>query len=351
MAITLDTVPSVAFTGAPYIISGSSSCTSVPNSHHHRIVLVVTVTFSQLDKVVREFIYNLSTGAKSLFSFNLSETLHYLIRKRHAYNYNEQTGEPSEVSYNKPTISLVLKEVYSVNGKVVHPNTDVTYPISGAVAKPYVIEGTLSDIERKLHPDWSDLKVYTTENKLPLTKRPKKGGIFFLGSRSRLAYFTGGYAFWSTPLRRVGTWIDYNTGVTTTIIVEPKDIMKKLLFVNSFGMIEDAVAFSEDRKSIGTKSNIISGMRPNSFSAQRNLYKRATPGDTEIELSSGPVNEEWAEWWVTEVLRSERAWLYDEKRNYWMEGVIVPAEKNTIIDRTKSQASVIPFTFRCTMQS
>ena len=353
MAINLSPIPELAFSGAPYLITGSSTCTSVSHSSHHRVTLKVTVyinTFRTTPRTEeREYVYMLNPSAPT-FSFNLSELLQSIYRRYRVFNYNYDTNEPADV-YIKLQMSFVLREEYVVDGEVQHPDTDVIYPATPYLDKPSVIDGHPTDFERIINPEWQDIKSYTDENKLPLTKRPTTGSVFFLHNTYRLTYFTNGQMQRSVAPTKVGPYHDLLTQRSMRVIEKPTDIMRRFLFLNSFGIIEDALVFAEVKKTIGIKSSVMESMRENTFSGQRTLYSRATPGDTEIELSSGPVNEEWAEWWVTEVLRSERAWLYDEKRNYWMEGVIVPAEKHTIIDRSKSQASVVPFTFRCTMQS
>jgi hypothetical protein len=61
-------------------------------------------------------------------------------------------------------------------------------------------------------------------------------------------------------------------------------------------------------------------------------------------MSSGFVNREWAEWWLTEFVVTRKAWMYDN--GTYIPDAIIPEETNKLYDRAKPGLISVNFSVR-----
>ena len=240
---------------------------------------------------------------------------------------DEHRYEPTEFSYPSYQIAIELYEEYLVDG-IVHKVSGQGLTQSGKI---YI--GTLSDMDRMLG-----------RRPARWTRKPT-GSPQLAWTGFRLSVpgaATADGVEWEDPscqekTVQPGSDTDRNTyGVSA-----PRDSYQ-LRFINSLGVHEDCylqglrtteVAIDTDRYVIARKETVTDFSR--SVVVKKNDREK-------WKLSTGPVNDEWQQWYLHEVLLSRWAWLLVAGR--WIPCHIVPEETVTGMDRQKASVLEVVFT-------
>lgn len=119
-------------------------------------------------------------------------------------------------------------------------------------------------------------------------------------------------------------------------------------FVNGLGVVESVSA--EVRKSktyeITSKTDVFSGS--SSFFPKRRLISRNGNPVLVLKMSSGAVNEDWADWWVNEFLASNRG-VWIRLDDIWLPCVVMPEDSITVFDESKNELISINFTVKLSL--
>lgn len=119
-------------------------------------------------------------------------------------------------------------------------------------------------------------------------------------------------------------------------------------FVNLLGGIETATAISLPKQTTQKESSEYTVTAPASFNeVRRNLIKKLLSRKS-WSMSSGPVDEDWYEWWCEEFLQTEQAWIY--LSGLWVPCSIVPDDDTEGTDWSSGEMSAVSFTVKLNIQ-
>lgn len=121
--------------------------------------------------------------------------------------------------------------------------------------------------------------------------------------------------------------------------------MRNFLFLNGFGLMESVTAVTKESLSYGTESEqfvVPSGI---GFRSHTRIASYAQQPFVTIEMSSGYVNREWAEWWINEFCTTRKAWMIVDGR--FLPVAIIPEETVDLYDRSKPDLLAVNFIVRC----
>lgn len=115
------------------------------------------------------------------------------------------------------------------------------------------------------------------------------------------------------------------------------------LFVNRRGAVETCSAMMKESLDISIETTSYNRVERPTFSPSRSLMTLTSGDRRSWDMSSGYVDREWARWWTSEFLMSERHWM--RIGNKFIPVIITPAKKSVnIYDKTKQQMPHVDFT-------
>lgn len=120
--------------------------------------------------------------------------------------------------------------------------------------------------------------------------------------------------------------------------------MRNFLFLNGFGLIESVTAVTKESLSYETQSEQYAIPKEIGFRAHTQIASYAQQPFVSLEMSSGYVNREWAEWWINEFCTAKRAWMMI--REGFFPVAIIPDETVDLYDRSKPDLLAVNFTVR-----
>jgi hypothetical protein len=262
-----------------------------------------------------------------------------------AYEYTPHT-EAGTQSYPYFLLNASAWDEYMENGVFKTTESSALSPVTPF----YFFLGAFTDFERVQS---SDARGVTT-----LTRKPANGEV--VPADAPLYIY---------PLSFTYTADDWFSGTshaapTTTAVVVPgllnnipgrtvwqaniPDEYVAFQFVNGYGVIESAYAFTLPDESV-TKTvkeyTISTPMRFNKIN--RNIVRKS--GSRHVfKMSSGPVTEEWQQWWLEEFLNTEQCWMYH--KGSWLPVSIVPDEETSAISRSKEDLPEVQFTVKLNIE-
>lgn len=121
--------------------------------------------------------------------------------------------------------------------------------------------------------------------------------------------------------------------------------MRNFLFLNGFGLIESATAVTKESLSYETESEQFVVPSEIGFRSHTRIASYAQQPFVTIEMSSGYVNREWAEWWINEFCTTRKAWMMADGR--FLPVAIIPEDTVDLYDRSKPDLLAVNFTVRC----
>lgn len=151
----------------------------------------------------------------------------------------------------------------------------------------------------------------------------------------------------SSSVKDGGLVLNSSTGVfrpRTGYLRTNADGVHFLRFINGFGTIENISVRSKDKLSYEVSGDTHSlvqkaGVRP----TDRRYATKSQPAGV-YELSSGYVPQQWAEWYVQELITSPRVWM--QIGGKWVPALIEAKDDCVIYDRTKPEMPHVDFTLR-----
>lgn len=130
------------------------------------------------------------------------------------------------------------------------------------------------------------------------------------------------------------------TGKSKHVVV-PSPFMRHFLFLNGFGLIESITATMREKMkyTIDSEKFIIPG--DVNFKGYTRVVSYTKSPQVELEMSSGYVNREWADWWMNEFLPSGRGWMLQDGR--YIPIAIIPEDNYKLFDKSKPGMIAIQF--------
>lgn len=327
--------------GSPIMVTVTSE-SGLSNATFHRVKLIVTAALST-DGKSQVFELSAPAGSNEDVEFDISTAL------RSVASGYEHSKVSAATTY--PYISYTLKayDEWMLNGILTEEYNVQISPSSGS---HYALMGAFTDMERALSNGTESVKAFT--------RKPAQGEVCAKGEI--LVY----PAAVDTPLKITdvissGPTISLVTLNTDgqqvyggrTIYVDPNAKNRILFqFVNGYGVVEtiSAETLEEVGSSGTTEVDIITA--PSSFNKPRAEVARRSDRRTVYKCSSGYVNKEWAEWWVTEFLGGDafrrsghsQCWVF--LGGNWLPCTVVPDDDITLYDRSKPGLIHVDFEVR-----
>ena len=120
--------------------------------------------------------------------------------------------------------------------------------------------------------------------------------------------------------------------------------MKHFLFLNGFGLIESITAMTRESLVYAAESEVYVVPSDIGYRSRTRSVTYADTPQAEMGMSSGYVNRDWAEWWMTEFAVTRKAWMLDG--GIWIPVTIIPEEENTVYDKANPGLMAVNFTVR-----
>lgn len=346
-------IPNAFFANSPAIVKGTSDCVSIQNSSMHSVICKITIGIPE-GTYSEELIYPLDpSGENAEFMFNLSNACQNALEIRNKYELPNSTPWVVGVKYE-------LRERYLYDKETVL--SDIQYKSARSFAYP----GGLTSIERMSHSEYEDIANITPA---ALTRFPSnERRIAFIGTLFMVPVLGGvsgddetnpgspkNYGAIRPIFSRVGI-IDVKMdpyvpgGILKFYSIQPSDEYRQICFINGFGIQEmvcvkckESHVIDGDKKIYFTEN--IKGFEPT-------VSVKSYPGKYEnyIKLATGVVSKAFAEWFMYEVCKSHKVWMYDLNIDEWIEGAITHDKTVTSIDKVKGAGCSIEFTFYPSIQ-
>ena len=349
MAINVIQQPAeVAFSGDPIITKVK---TTLVGKTFLRITLLCQV------KAVRaseEYIYeerlSYPVSDDGIATFNVGSTVQTALEK---YAQQQVNGTTVSQTLYAAKYQLTFKDVYldgmqEVEGSTVvsewfnavmgslteyermtMPNQDTTQVIGSGRMLTRKPEGEVIAQGIDLYvPAVSTLNdsinYYTVQGAIKKTLSKYTGGAFVPVS---LPVSTGSLALGSL---RIDT--DVETGKEKTVVVAHPS-MRHFLFRNGLGLIESISAIMREAMEYSIESNQYIIPSSINFAGYTRVLSYTQTPKIELDMSSGYVNREWAEWWINEFVTTREAWMLEQGR--YIPVAIIPEDSNKLFDKSK----------------
>lgn len=361
MAVTFTQLPgTLNFSNNPILLTAK---TSLSRKTFLRIICEATFQLAGDNTEVYKEAYSSPVSDGGTVTFNLSNASKVYYNQK----INEITSTDASM-YAMQTLSIQCYEKW-IDSYGEQTGTKVN--VSGEIL---ILPGGLTDFERMKLTN-IDLEALIGDAK-ELSRKPQYGGVVYPGERILMPYFsmtanakeTSSAAYsngdYSTELYvrqpkavgLVGFEIDdshVGKTVTTSIsvgrnliskIVPLSDKVKFLRFINGFGAVENISVCVNDtlEYAINTEESTLIG-EPSFRNINRRMSRKTTDTGS-YALSSGYVNNVWAEWFTHEVLMTPRAWMLID--GVWVPGDIIPEDTVQMYDRTEPGLQNVGFTFK-----
>lgn len=359
MALQITQQPgSVSFAGDPIIAKAK---TTLSDKTFLRIVADCTV------KVLRsgdEFQYSESytyfVGSDGVATFNVANTVRAALDK---YVEQEVNGVTVSQTLYTAQFQITYKEMY-LDGVLEVTSSTVTSEWYKAVM------GRLTEYERMTASNADTASLLGSGRILsrkPAGERVPKGIDLYLPAISTvsdtLSYYTQQTEKKAYSQYTGGTYVPASLKISTDalsegvltvgisqeaagekVVVPQIPVMKHFLFLNGFGLIESVTAITKESFSYTIQAETYTVPAEINYRGHTRTVSYADSPQAELEMSSGYVNREWAEWWLSEFVTTRKAWMLDG--GIYLPVAIIPDEENIVYDRTKPGLLAVGFTVR-----
>lgn len=303
-----------AFFGSPVTIPVTATAIT-PEPSFHRLVVVVTInntksfTFSApVTNDYRQVTFDISSAFKA-------------FAEQHEYKADVLN------SYPKLTATMQAYEDYMINGEAWNEQYQATGPV---IAGLYA--GALTDRERM-----------TGERPSRYSRKPTSSPeIVFNGMTFLLPVATTSGAIVSDPA--VTPYVvgrDTIPSEANVYAVKPDGDCYELRFINSLRVHESLhvrslrkteVDIQTDKYVISRQETLTKFSR--GLAVKQNNHERWT-------LSSGPVDRQWASWYIHEFMMAEDVWMKAD--GLWVPCHVLPEETTQFLDRSRPNLIEISF--------
>lgn len=360
MAINLLQQPAaVAFAGDPIITKAKTTLTGKAFLRIKLLCQVKAVRTSE--EYVYEESLSYSVSEDGIATFNVGSTIQTALDK---YAQQQVNGTIVTQTLYAAKYQLTFKEVYLSGTQEVEGSTVVSEWFNAVM-------GSLSEYERMTMPNQDTTQVIGSGRML--TRKPE-GEIIAQGidlyvpavstlsdsisyyavqgdNKKTLSKYTGGVFVPASLLISTGSLAlgslridtDIETGKEKTV-VSAHPSMRHFLFKNSFGLIESISAIMREAMKYSIESNQYIIPSNINFSGYTRVLTYTQTPKVELDMSSGYVNREWAEWWINEFVTTREAWMLEQGR--YIPVAIIPEDSNKLFDKSKPGMISVQFKVR-----
>lgn len=316
--------------GSPIIVAVTAESPG-SKATFHRLMLVVKAAL-QTNPDYEDYVLSWPASDGEVIEFDISSALRSKL-KEHEYN---AVTESTTMPYVKYTLQAY--DEWMIDGIIYDEQNVRNY--GGYL---FALGGAFTEVERYLSN--------TSKNVTKFSRKPESGevcnlGDIYLSSASPSEPITFATQLESGPtvevfnLQEKGLQTIHNRN----IFVEENPDRWLFQFINGLGVIETASCLTLEAMQYEFKNerNILNSFRQFRPKIARSM-SRYTSGQA-YEMSTGPVNREWADWWCNEFLCCPASWVRIDGK--WFPCTIEPDEEVEIYDRTEESLISIIFTMR-----
>lgn len=142
-------------------------------------------------------------------------------------------------------------------------------------------------------------------------------------------------------------WSGLNVPPVFIYVVPQPPFARYFEFVNRLGAVESIYTFGRAKRKTSPSQERQVKRHNNSFKPTTRYVKRTLQEEQTWELSTGPVNREWAKWFSAEFFTAEQAWMYSDAAGDMVPVIVESDEDISIYD--ESAAEVLDLQFKVTM--
>lgn len=327
--------------GSPIIVSVTADSVS-SSATFHQVKLKVVAALST-DSVYTESILASPCKNGEVVTFDISSALRAAAAKY------EHLRVSADTTY--PYIKYVLSawDDYMIEGYMYEKQNLVEYN-SGATL--YALFGAATDAER--YYSGASMSVASFSRK-PLTGEVCALGDLYVAPQSPSAPITLTSTITTGASIQVATLTTeglQTVGGRTVYVDGNAQNRIQFQFVNGFGCVESASAETLPTVSNNGDSAIENISAPASFNRFARLSISKQSRQTAIKCSTGPVNQEWANWWINEFMGGDpfrngghgQCWVM--RSGKWWPCIIIPDDDMKVVDGTKGDLISLEFEVR-----
>lgn len=300
----------------------------------HRVKMEISVALStdySFDKYLQSA--NAKNGVE--ITFDVSSTLRSVASK---YVYEYQTEDRT---YPHLIYTIKAYDEYMIDGILYEREGEYDYG-----SRLYALMGEFTDIERYLSNNSKSVQRFS--------RKPRAGEV--CAANELLLYPTVlpepavmGSVITAGQEVKTRSLSDLSGSNTfdghSVYVIPPSTSRMQFQFVNKLGVVESISA--DTRKSISyettTETDTVSA--PSGFHPNRRILSRKGNKQQSYDMTSGVVDQNWADWWVNEFLDCKKgAWVNLDE--HWIPCEVIPAETIKIIDGENHELCSIDFTVR-----
>lgn len=292
-----------------------------------RIVLSVTVTGA-----------GAADGDSGTFKFSKpvsGSALQFDISSAFRAVADRFTPSATTLSYPSYGVSITAQEEYMIDG-VMYQGDDATVTQSGTV---YI--GSYTDLERiknQTPARWS--RKPTTSPEVCFYKPNAQGESDGTVKHLKPGACSDGGVWTAPAVTAVSVPAGSSSGANIYGIPYPED-GHEIRFINSLGVHENIFVSGLPTKEVNITTEKYTIARQETLTQfSRGLAVKQNDYET-WTLSSGPLDEAWASWFIHELLMARWVWISVPSGSpggtIWIPCHILPEETTTLVDRTKEQ--------------
>jgi len=300
----------------------------------HRVKLEVTVAMTDVSTDFDTYTFSSPAGDGEIIQIDISSALRS-VAELFEHTYLTQ-------SYTYPFLKYTLKayDEYMKDGVLYEKVGERDY--GGTLNS---LMGSFSDMERYISGVTRSIQKFTRKpsfGEICATSETLFYPVTLPAPASIQTGVTTGPTVKAYPLASIGGSVTYDGHTIYVISAEPNRF--QFQFVNRLGVIESISAICLPESVIEKSVEQFIVTAPGSFNKfRRNIVRKITDRRT-LKMSSGPVDEQWADWWTHEFLNTEQAWMFVD--GYWIPCSILPDEEVKGINQAANDFPQIQFSVR-----
>lgn len=330
--------------GSPVNISITAETISKGNPVFHKVIVNIH-TLLHFGNATKEKDYSFATPVDNgeTVSIDISSALRASFD---GMSYDVDTFYPAYTTY-----SVSAHDEYMLDGEIVR--TEPAFLMNdGKKADLLAFNGRFTDYER-MNFDESLVLISDFSAKPFFGEVVPKGSIFLFphNPASEISVFSNTS---DTPFTDILNTARLETGWHTinnrqVYVTDNPNEYNLFRFINRRGLLESISARSRFVETASVSSSAYDMSIPETLlSFSRHIARNKTTCHT-LEMSSGPLNREWMEWWLTDFLESESVWmLYNDSMGMssWVPCSIIPEESIPLRDNIEGNVLEIRFSTR-----
>jgi hypothetical protein len=141
-----------------------------------------------------------------------------------------------------------------------------------------------------------------------------------------------------------------NAGDVSVFVVGKQASATYFEFVNRYGCLESVVCYGRKALANSFEAERLTRVAGRSFAPTSSYIKRLSSVEQTYTLSTGPISEDWARWFVSDFFQSNRVWMYDEQTERMIPVVIETSDDATVYSQIEKGVIDISFTAVCAFE-